>query len=252
MKKILGFLLCIGLVGGFYGCKDNPEDPDTVSAPTNLTIVVAGGDSLSLKLTWDASTDDVDGYFVYFNDDLLDTVDVCEYTHQPTELGDYEVTAYIGDTESNAAEASSNLIPATNEGPVYIAFSAGGPSGYGWASDGSGSTYSVGVAGNRQNTDKVDFVLDIDSTLTDPETFDTDFTHSTGIQLSGTAYDNLATAPSTGYVTYTDIIDGGTFVMWIQGKYYAKIKVTTGTIGGDLTMTFNYGFQKIQGFRRLK
>lgn len=255
MKKILGILLCVGMVFGFYGCKDNPEDPDTVAAPTSLTIVVAGNDSLSIKLSWTASTDDVNGYIVYCNDAVVDSVDstTCDYTYTPTALGDYEVTAYIGGTESNAATASTKLVEALNEGPVYIVPSAGGPSGYGWGSDGSGAEYSLGTAGNRQNTTKVDFVFDTDSTITDPNTFDAAFTHATGVAYNAAwGYTTLAQAPITGYTTFEKIVNGGTFVLWVQGKYYVKMETTTGTIGGDLTMTFKYGIQTVAGFRGLK
>ncbi|MFA5033328.1 MAG: hypothetical protein WC614_09940 [bacterium] len=254
MKKMLGMLLCIGLVVGLSGCgKNNPGDPTSVAAPTALTLAVAGADSLSLKLTWTASTDTATGYIVYLNDEVLDTVTACEYTHQPTELGDYEVKAYIGGTISDAAEKSSAIETATNEGPVYIVPSPLGPSGYGWASDGTGAEYSLGADGSRQNTDKVDFVLDVDSTLTSPSTFDTEFAHSTGIAYDiSYSYDNLAQAPITGYATYEGLVDGATYVLWLQNKYYAKMQITTGTESGTLKITFKYGFQKIAGFRLLK
>ncbi len=258
MKKLLPFLGVLSLAVFFIGCEEEePTEPTKLAPPTNLTIAVAGADSLSLTLTWDASADTVDGYLVYFEDDVIDTVTATKsltYTDTPTSLGDYKVTAYKGNKESDpTSKVSSQLVEVINQGPVYIVPSPLGPSGYGWASDGTGSTYSLGTVDNRQNTDKVDFVFDSDTTLTNPHTFDADFEHVTGIAYNDTwTYDNLTEAPSSGFMAFKDVVDGGTYILWIHGKYYVKIKITVGTESGWPKTTFKYGFQKIAGFRRLK
>ncbi len=256
MKKLLTFLGIFSLAVFFFGCEEEPTDPDTLAPPTNLTLAVAGSDSLSLKLSWDASTDTVDGYLVYFEGDVIDTVTTTKsltYTHIPTALGEYKIKAYKGSKLSDPVTESSELEEDTNQGPVYIVPSPLGPSGYGWASDGTGSTYSLGTMGNRQNTGKVDFVFDSDTTLTDPHTFDADFEHVTGVAYLDTwTYNNLAEATSSGYMTFQKVVDGGTYVLWLDDKYYAKMEITVGTEGVWSKITFKYGFQTIAGFRRLK
>lgn len=255
MKKLLTFL-GIFLIAGvvyFYGCEEELTDP--LVGPTGLGVTATGSDSLSLKLTWDASiTEDIDGYIAYFDNTPFDTVTATTTScnHTPASLGDYHVTAYRDDDEEASNTVSTKLEEHSNEGPVYIVPSPLGPSGYGWASNGTGATYSLGTVGNRENIDKVDFVFDSDTTLTDPNTFDTDFEHETGIAYNDTwTYGNLTEAPATGYITYKEVVDGGTYVLWVHGKYYVKMEVTLGTEGGWSKTTFKYGFQKIPGFRRL-
>lgn len=259
MKKLLAFL-GIGIFSLtllFYGCDEEPTDHDTLAPPTNFALAVAGGDSLSLELSWDASADTVDGYLVYFEGDVIDTVTATKsltYTDTPTALGDYKVTAYKGSKESDPVTKSSELVEDINQGKVYWTGDSdpAHPSGYGWASDGTGSTYCLTTGKGWTNTDKVDFVLDYydkKSTLTirSPKDFDAAFGHTTGVAHNISWTYDIAEAPA-GYSNFEDVVDGGTYVLWVHGKYYVKMTVTA----TPTDITFKYGFQTIPGFKRLK
>ncbi len=260
MKKLLAFLGIFSFAIFFFGCEEEPTEPDTIAPPTSFALAVSGNDSLSLELSWDASADTVDGYLVYFDGTVIDTVTTAKksltYTYKPTLLGDYKVTAYKGSKESDPVSKSSKLVEDTNQGAVYWTGDSdpAHPSGYGWASDGTGATYCLTSAKAWANTDKVDFVLDYYNktatlTIRDPFDFDPAFDHATGVAyLSTWTYDNLAEAPLSGYSTFEDVVDGGTYTLWLHNKYYAKMTVTA----TSTTITFKYGFQAIPGFRRLK
>ncbi len=257
MKKLLTFLGIFSLAVFFFGCEEEPTDPDTLAPPTNLTLAVAGSDSLSLKLSWDASTDTVDGYLVYFEGDVIDTVAATKsltYTDTPTALGEYKIKAYKGSKLSDPVTESSELEEDTNQGEVYWTGDTNPdhPSGYGWVSDGTGKAYSLTSGKGWTNTDKVDFVLDYydkKSTLMirSPDDYNTAFDHTTGVAHNISWTYDIAEAP-VGYGNYEDVVDGGTYVLWVHGKYYVKMKVTATATD----ITFKYGFQKIAGFRRLK
>lgn len=255
MKKWILALTGIFLMGGviyFYGCEETPGEG--VEPPTNLTVVVAGIDSLSLKLEWFASsTEKIDGYIVYFNNSAIDTVITTSFICTPTALGDYKVTAYKDDDESGPSNtASTKLVEDPSAGPVYWTNDTDSThhSGFGWTLDGTGQTYRVGPQGNRYNTDKIDFVLDSDLDIRDPDNFDSVFEHETGIAYNASwTYSNVTTAPQSGYLAFQATVYGATYVLWVQEKYY--VKLTIGSDPGNNSITFKYGFQKTPGFRRL-
>ncbi|MDD2890725.1 MAG: hypothetical protein PHE49_08825 [bacterium] len=263
MKKTIGMLLCIGLVVGLSGCgKNNPGDPDTVAAPTALTLAVAGADSLSLKLTWTASTDTADGYIVYLNDEVLDTVTACEYTHQPTELGNYEVKAYIGGTISDAVEASSSLETATPGSKVYwmAAATAVGNSGYGWSTVGSGADYSMSSGTAATEKAMTDFYVDSASVakgtdkIISPDNYYSTWNATWFYNFSGNVYDTLSVAPGwSQWKNYSEVTAvNNTIVLYVKDSHYVKIQITASNSTGDHYIELKYGFQKIAGFRRLK
>ena len=260
MKKLLTFLGIFSLAVFFFGCEEEPTDLDTLAPPTNLALAVAGSDSLSLELSWDASTDTVDGYLVYFEGDVIDTVTAITYTDTPTALGEYKIKAYKGSKLSDPVTESSELVEDINQGEVYWTGDSdpAHPSGYGWASDGTGSTYCLTTGKGWTNTDKVDFVLDYydkKSTLIifnphdsgSGDGFNSAFNHTTGVAHDISWTYDIAEAP-VGYGNFKDVVDGGTYVLWVHGKYYVKMTVTATATD----ITFKYGFQKIAGFRRLK
>ncbi|MDD5528762.1 MAG: hypothetical protein PHX21_01885 [bacterium] len=263
MKKAIGMLLCIGLVVGFSGCGKKTE-VSSVAAPTALTLAVAGADSLSLKLTWTASTDTADGYIVYLNDAALDTVTACEYTHQPTELGDYEVIAYIGATKSDAAEATSNLETATPGSKVYwmAAATAVGNSGYGWSATGSGADYSMSSGTAATEKAMTDFYVDsvyltkgTDKIISPDNYYTTEGWNATWFyNCSGNVYDTLSVAPGWAqWKNYSEVTAvNNTIVLYVKDSHYVKIQITVSNSTGDHYVELKYGFQKIAGFRRLK
>lgn len=254
MKKLLP-LLGVFLIVSFFGCGDDAEE--ALVPPSNLSIVVAGSDFLSLKLSWDKSASEIDGYIIYFDGSPIDTATDLTCTHKPTSLGGYKVTAYKEDEESDPTSTiSTKLVEDINRGPIYwtgAGSPADAPSGYGWSADGSGQGYKVGASGDRQNTDKIDFIIDSAFDLTQPWEFDNDFEHKTGIAYNSSwSYDNLAEAPQTGYDNFQNVGDGWTYALWVNDKYYVKLTITGVETGTPKSITFKYGFQKIAGFGRLK
>ncbi len=263
MKKLIPFLLtpiCLILSGG--GCKTEPVE--ALQAPSNLQIEVAGNDSLSIKLTWDASpTSDIDGYVIRLNDVSIDNVTNTEYTHNnPTELGTYRVRAYRNDDESNPIEASTELIIAANQGPVWW-FDAPidtGYSAYGWDENGAGNTYSM-VVGNK---DLIDFYMDTVSVAkgtdkiisTDAWWDDANETRFHTTALTGeTGFTNTKIAPEFGigaYLNYAEITaTGSIYILYLENGYYLKMLVTSRKVNGHHNFIFKYGFQPVAGFRRL-
>ncbi len=266
MKKLLTFLGIFSIAVFFFGCDKEPTDPDTLASPTNFTLAVAGNDSLSLELSWDASIDTVDGYLVYFEGNVIDTVTATKsltYTHIPTALGDYKVTAYKGSKESDPVTESSELVETVNAvGPVYwmAAPAATGPSGYGWDTDGSGDTYSMSSstastpkAMTDFYVDSVGFAKDTDKIIS-PDNLYTEWNETWFYDFGANVYDTLSVAPSwSGWHNYADAATlNNTIVLFVKDKHYLKMKIAEHNASGDHYIKFQYGFQKIAGFRRLK
>lgn len=257
MQKFLAVLSLSLVLGFLIGCGgDDPIEPGGVNPPTGLTIAVAAPDSLSIQLSWTASTTilaQVDGYIVYFTGAPIDTTTALSYTHtNPTSLGDYYVTAYKGSEESSAPDTvSTNIVVATNQGPIYELDSSN-PSGYGWKNDGSGKVFSAVSA----NMDSIDIIIDADHDLRSPSDTLIGGWHTTPIADAGLMaeiiYDTLSVAPITGYANFQTPNQGNAFFLWIQDAYYAKMYVlTAGGSHPDINITFKYGFQPVSGFRRL-
>ncbi len=109
MKKKISFLsiAVIALIFFGFGCE---KDEENILAPRDLILEYATNGK-DLILTWTASeTADIDGYYIYFNGVKIDHVDdtVTTYTHvDPDTVGEYKVTAYRGNNESEGATAFS-------------------------------------------------------------------------------------------------------------------------------------------------
>lgn len=150
-------ILVVTLV--FIGCEQVIEP----SAPRNLKLV--GTDNgLKVKLTWDAPIEAIDGYYIYFKPAGSDTWQKTKltgtattYTHDPNKkTGDYKVTAYKGDKESDPT-AIKTTIPKETPNIILNELNAAGNSGLGFSlTDGSAFSWSM-VAPDA--ADKVDFYL---------------------------------------------------------------------------------------------
>jgi len=145
LKKLLFISISALLILAFVGCDNSTSDIDPAH---NLTIA-ASSDGTDVVLEWTASSDaDIDGYIVKFNGTALtaDPITDLTYTHNnPTATGSYEVVAIKGDTESDPVSASTAPTASATSGTIYYEgdVSASHPSGFGWNTDGSGSTYSL-------------------------------------------------------------------------------------------------------------
>jgi hypothetical protein len=246
--RLVALLSVLALVLLIVGCgEDEPTGPGTVAAPTNLTIEVAGSDSLSVRLSWSASSGTVDGYIISFAGNVIDTTTDLFYQDTPTALGTYSVKAYQGTSSSSAVEISTALHEEAGEGPVYYLPSSN-PSGYGWDNVGNGTVYSA-VNANR---DLIDFVVDIFDDLRSPSDTFGSLWHTTGIAHDvAWTYSGMTVAPLSGYLTAQTPMTGGVYVLWLSAvNRYVKLEITEYNSGSHY-ITFRFGFQAIAGFRRL-
>lgn len=247
--RIVALLAALAMVLLIVGCgEDEPTGPGpTVPSPTNLTIEVAGSDSLSVRLSWDAPADSVDGYIISFAGNVIDTTVNTYYQDTPSALGTYSVRSYQGSSSSSAVEISTALHEEAGEGPIYYLPSSN-PSGYGWDSSGNGTVYSA-VSGNK---DLIDLILDADDDLRSPsDTFGVDW-HTTGIAYNvAWTYSGMTIAPNSGYLTWQSPVVNGVYVLFLTGTgNYLKLQVTSYD-SVNHSITFNFGFQAVAGFRRL-
>lgn len=261
------------------------------SAPSNLKLV--GTDNgLKVKLTWDAPTEATDGYYVYFKPVGSDTWQktkltgstTTSYVHDPNKkTGDYKVTAYKGDKESDPT-AIKTTIPKETQNITLNELNATGNSGLGFdLTDGSAFTYSM-VATDAAN--KVDFYLtdfqsgasttnpfylssgDIVATTT--ENGRPAQTPTTGWRVNGilvnpfedatnkvakAGKDWETTSPYQAYETFADNATYGVTVNYGEttppsGKYYYGYIIVGSRSGTQITITKAY-FQTVPNLRLL-
>ncbi len=254
MKKF-AFLVLAALLLTFVGCESVVE----IEAPSNLTVNVAGADSLDLAFTWTATSDTtIDGYRLYWNsgtkagDSLLweGTVTTCTIDNPP--IGKFYVTAYKGTKSESDPSNEINTAPVivTGQGPVYYISdpAADHPSGYYWNEDGTGSTVALGGSDSL----KADMYLDASDCLASPSIRGSHF-HVTGFKESTSTFDNLDVADQTGYTLGTTAVSANkVYVLWLTDtKQYVKLEVSSYDATAH-SITFRYALQTIAGYRRFK
>ncbi|MBN1756205.1 hypothetical protein JW877_08350 [bacterium] len=252
MKKWLFLLgILILALSLFVGCEE--ETTEAIGTPRNLSVSVAGNDSLSIELDWDAPLEGTAAkYLVYFDNVLIDSVDAPATAMEltPTTLGDYRVSAVSDDDEESdkSSAVSTDVVAFMSQGPVYWISdpSPTHPSAFGWNDDGSGTTYSASEA----NQAHIDFYIDADFDIASPSRTSWSNPNTTGMKLAATGYDNLKIADVSGYGDYEDIVDGGTYLFWVQDAYYVKLQIS-GYDAVNHNITFKYAFQTVPGYRRL-
>ena len=145
MKRLFALTIVSLFLLVLVGC----DGEVTLSAPENITIT-ATTDGLGVILDWDEVTDEIDGYYVYFETAAIGTVTTAGYTDaSPSGTGDYYVTAYLGEDESDPSTTVTTTPVHTATVTIYE-LEASGNAGYGWdlAGDMTGSTYSMADAAN--------------------------------------------------------------------------------------------------------
>ncbi len=154
----------------------------------------------------------------------------------------------IDGEETDATNSvSTKVVEQFNQGPIYW-FNDPDPihqSAYGWGADGNGAAYSA----NAVNQNYIDFYVDGDFDLASPSMCPWSNPHETGMKLiTSSSYDDLNIADGTGYYNYANIVDGGTYLFWIQDAYYVKLHIT-GYDAVNYSISFKYSFQTIPNFR---
>lgn len=254
MKNLI-FILFAFLLLSIIGCESIVE----IEAPSDLTVSVAGSDSLDLVFSWTATpTTNIDGYRLYFNsgtkaeDSLLweGNATTCTINNPP--IGKFYVTAYKGTkSESDPSnEIDTKPVIVSAQGPIYYISdpSTSHPSGYYWNEDGTGSTVALG----SEDSLKTDMYLDASDCLASPSNRGSHF-HVTGFKESSSTFDNLAVADISGYIAGTTQVGANeVYVLWLTDtKQYVKLEVLSYN-ATDHSITFRYALQKISGYRRFK
>jgi len=140
MKRLFALTIVSLFLLVLVGC----DGEVTLTAPENVTIA-AGTNGLDVVLDWDEVTDEIDGYIVYFETAAIGTVTTAGYTDaSPTETGDFYITAYLGEDESDPSTTVTTT-PVNTPAVTIYELEADGNAGYGWnlAGDMKGSTYSM-------------------------------------------------------------------------------------------------------------
>ena len=112
MKKFSILFMAV-MVAVLAGCAGDTTDPDgDLSIVQNLQLDATSA-GRTIVLAWDAVSDDIDGYKVYFMADASGSWDNgtevtgTTYTHTATNAGKYTVVAYKG---TNTSSANSNEV----------------------------------------------------------------------------------------------------------------------------------------------
>lgn len=236
MKKLLGLTLASLLLMVLIGC----EGEVTLVAPENFAIS-AGSNEVDVVLDWDEVTEEIDGYIIYFNSAAADTVATAGYTHvDPQETGDYYVTAYSGEDESDPTTTQTTEPTVNTNIELYEIGVPNEESGYGWSTtSGQGTIYSMADATNAAAIDLyfTDFATGYAGTynIASPTETQNDagaaWLHGTsGWRTSGFLelaenFDDVTTVPTTGYSNFDDIAQNFTYAVYTEDGHYAIVEV---------------------------
>lgn len=245
MKKLLGLTLAFAALLIMVGC----DGEIALVAPGNFTIAAATNE-VDVVLDWDAVTEEVDGYYLYFNTAAIGTLTTAGYTHvDPQETGTYYVTAYLDEDESDPSTTESTA-PIINTNVELCEIGGTIESGYGWnTTSGQGTKYSMADATYAGEIDLyfTDFLIGYAGTynISSPDETQNDagaaWLHGTsGWRQSGfleitEAFDDVTVLPTTGYTNYEEIVGNTTYAVYTADKHYGMVEVqswstTTGLV----------------------
>jgi len=263
MKK----LLALSIVAAFLLITSCGEEV-ALTAPENFTIS-AGTDEVSVVLAWseNPSDEEVDGYYIYFNDAIADSTENTTYTHDdPQETGIYYVTAYRGEDESAASdELSTEPVIATGV-QLYEIGVPNEESGYGWnTSTGQGAIYSMATAANASSIDLyfTNFATGYAGTynIASPDEVLNDAGASwlqgtTGWKETGFAeltadFDDVTVLPTTGYFNFEEIAVNTTYGVYTEDGHYAMVEVQSISTSSGLVQV-RTAFQTVEGLAILE
>lgn len=252
MKRLLPITLIFAFIA-FFGCEGTP----TLEAPDVSYTVSTSDQGGTLRLSWDEITD-ADGYIIYADGDVVDTVTTTSYD-ATTPAALYEVAAYAGDEVGPKDQIDCGAV----ETPSLTVYGSSDPdtthpSGFGFNAQGVAVAYSISNPNNHPLLDywiyssgsTIRFVSPSDHTP--PYNNEVNATKNSG----QTNYDNVTIADAPGgYSTQTDVVSGAVYYFWIDPNndgwdastdYFGKIYVS-GINGVAVTMKIAY--QPIAGLR---
>ncbi len=226
--------------------------------PTNLTLT-AGTDGASVVLTWQAPTETVDGYNIYFSTTsggagtkIGSTTTELTYTDAtPTSAGYYYVTSYTGSTDSDKSSVVDDVpVEGTNTATV-MEYKGADPSGYAWSTTGVGNTYPL------SQKDQADVFLyggvSFEEALYIYSADENPWAgsrHTDVVDMGSNSFDAVTFAPGSGYFTGEAITVGHVYFLWNVDNHLIKIRCEA--VNGSYPsreMTFKYAYQTLAGFR---
>ncbi len=271
MKKYTRFVAILMVVAGvafFAGC---PAPVTNIEPPASLSIS-ADNTGTRVVLTWEASpTEDIDGYIVYFKpiNGTFAPIDTLEATETQYEVdpqgtaGEYHVTAYKGDNESDPTDNVSTIPYHTAAVEVYE-LNGAGSSGYGWdRTTGSGSAYPMSQASSADN---VDFYITnfaagytvVPYYLASPDvsqaSSDSSIVPSANWRVNGikhvTNEEANSVLPAAGnYVNYEELIGNSYYGVHTEDGYFGLVYTNGVPNTSNGTQNIETWFQLVQGLR---
>jgi hypothetical protein len=260
MKKLLALSISLAFLLIIVGCGEDV----VISAPGNF-VISAAADEISVVLDWDPnpSDEEVDGYIIYFNSVAADTTENETYTHtDPMETGDYYVTAYKGEDESDPSTTQTTT-PVVATGVALDELNGANESGYGWnTTTGQGAIYSMI---DDTHAAVIDFYFTDWAAgfagaygLYSPDLAPTDpgapagIVGTSGWKLTGFIgladnFDDVTTLPLTGYLDREDnVAENMTYGIYTEDGNYAMVEVQSINTGTG-TVQVRTAFQVVPG-----
>jgi len=262
--KRFSVLFIAAAVALLVACEgDNPSGgTGTLPVVTGITVNESASQGVDVVIEWDALTEEVDGYYVYFSTSGSSWTQVGDvtgttYTHTASSAGYYTVMAYLGDDTSSDYGTSDNDLPNVFTGyEIYDNYApADYFSGFYFGLDGG----EDGLAGTEPFASQKDvFAYDPNQNPLEIWLYSGDVdpwpqgshTEITYMEAGG----NPGAAPSSGYSTTMEILADDVLFLELADGYWVKMIVTDieGPVGGSANGTgvaFNYEIQPINGLR---
>ena len=236
----------------FFGCEKTP----TLEAP-NVSYTVSPSDSGgTLELSWDEVTD-ADGYIIYADGAVIDTVTTISYD-ATTPAALYEVSAYAGDQESDKDQIDCGAV----ETASLIVYGSGDtasthPSGFGFNASHVAVAYAISDSTNWPYIDY--WIHSVSSSVQEfasPSQAGYNSEVNTTQNSQQTNYDAVTICAKPGnYTAPTTINANAVYYFWIDpnddgwgasNDYFGKIQVL-GVNGYQITLKIAY--QPIAGLR---
>jgi hypothetical protein len=247
MKKLLALSIALAAILIMVGCESTPS----LTAPDVSYTVTSEGAELTLTIT---EVTDADGYIIYGDGVVLDTIAAAGTYVVTTPAKLVEVTAYSGDTESDATQI--DCAPTTTTSLTVYGLSDPDTTHFSGLTFNATSGTAVTISAVAGNQSTVEFVFD-DLNFTTMTLVNSGY-YWTNNKLNtsgddGTDFDAVTTCLLTGYSDQTTLAVNGVYDLWISNSmtwtdtdHFGKVKIES--IAGSVA-TITVAYQKIGGLR---
>ncbi len=254
MKKVLYSAILVGALIVIGGCSTTTEN-EILQSPGTLTYQIVDN-GYAIQLSWDAVSD-ADGYYVYFNDAAVDTIDDKDSTTIiVNQIGVYKVAAYKGDLVSDPTNSLDFRPVETSNVTIYDASvysDTTHPSGAGWDVT-NGTMYVYPLTGHCDVVDLYYYLGKINgiqmSQVTCPNSPDSTFFNPVN-PLRYTDVDSITVEPALGqFVANVNDVYTVKVVTADHHVYYGKLQVV-GLNTTDHSITLKVALQTYAGLKRV-